>query len=97
MPLRAIVETITSAPDSNGNRYHISKFYNVATGPRDPLIIETDGETNGRFHALHILKDWEAILAINYTVSKSEWKLLRKHAIYATPESLATLATFLGK
>ncbi len=99
MPIRCIVETITSARDVNGNCYHFAAFYSPAKGRHDRVVMEVASPSNARSFANAILKDVEAILDFEHTLAKREWQHARKCAgvrLYeGSDESKAALRALL--
>lgn len=77
--VRIIVEIITSACDSSGNRYSLARFYAPHWG-RAPFL-SMDIGVGGGDNASHLAckacgGDWNAVLTFGRTIPKREWKAI---------------------
>ena len=79
MQIKYIVDTVTSARDVSGNRYHLAIITSTATGKFMP-IVSVGGDQN----AAHLVReitgaDWPEIHTTNTTIAKREFKRLNDH------------------
>jgi len=82
-PLRAIIHTVSSAQDVNGNRYHFARITNPAKGRNAFITLHTEGESNGRGIALALAGgDCEAVYTTCETVGKRDWKRMSSHLVH---------------
>lgn len=62
--IRFIIETVSSAPDVNGNTYHRSCITSTMTGKS--IVFEADGRRNAFLTMYHITGDWESLHCISW-------------------------------
>lgn len=77
-PIIAIVETVASERDSNGNTYHFARFYNAKKGRSECVTLETGGEGNATYLARKLTGDWEKVLSFSSVIPKRDWQRAHK-------------------
>lgn len=87
MRTTVIVQIVSSATDSNGNRYHFAVFYNPAKGRQHSVALEVGGESNARHIAYKLAgNDYEGTLCFEQTLTKREWQRAKAFAKVETYE-----------
>ena len=82
-PVKAIVQTITSTRDLNGNCYHIAVIYNPAKGRNAFVRLEVGGESNAAHLAYTLAgNDWEGVVSLQTLLPKRQWQALRKQSAW---------------
>lgn len=81
-PIRAIVRTLSSARDINGNCYHLCYIYDVRQGIHTYLTIETNGPSNGGGLVQRALSadPYTSVLCTEEVLPYRLWKSKRKYA-----------------
>ncbi len=78
VPILAVVETVSSETDRNGNRYHFARFYSTQKGRQTSVCLEVGGDNNAPFLAYKLLgSNWEHVLHVQVTLPKTQWKHAR--------------------
>lgn len=71
--IRFIVDTVSSARDVNGNRYHFADITSVRSGRR--LRVLVDGASNARVAVKRALAlDWSEIHSTESEIPKRQWQ-----------------------
>jgi len=75
-PIQCIVETLSTKGDRNGNRVHISVFYNPKCGKHECVRVITNGEKNGVSMAFRLFNDWEPIVSFEAAITEKQFDRL---------------------